>query len=152
MEADWGGKLKHNYTSSGSMPMEVDWRGKLILNSMVDWGAHETHPTGHSIPEVDWGGHDSSSNHMNEFLSSEVDWGAYFFLFLANIDYDAKAMEFLTQGLWGELQQSISSTPLIGHMTDSLDTCQTEDDAFNHKPIDPELDDSEQLTGESIQP
>ena len=38
------------------------------------------------------------------------------------------------------------------HMTDSLDTGQTEDDDFNPKPIDPELDDSEQLTGESIQP
>ena len=37
-------------------------------------------------------------------------------------------------------------------MTYSLDTSQTEDDAFNPKPIDPELDDSEQLTAESIQP
>ena len=46
----------------------------------------------------------------------------------------------------------MSSTPLIGHMTDSLDTGQTEDDVFNHKLIDPELDDSEQLTGDSIQP
>ena len=46
----------------------------------------------------------------------------------------------------------MSSTPLIGHMADSLDTSQTEDDAFNPKPIDPELNDSEQLTGESIQP
>ena len=46
----------------------------------------------------------------------------------------------------------MSSTPLIGHMTDSLDTGQTEDDAFSPKPIDPELDDSEQLTGESTQP
>ena len=61
-------------------------------------------------------------------------------------------MEFFTQGLWGELQQKMSTTPLIGHMTDSLDTGQTEDDAFNSKPIDPELDDSEQLTGKSIQP
>ena len=43
-------------------------------------------------------------------------------------------------------------TPLIGHMADSLDTGQTEDDAFNPKPIDPELDDFEQLTGKSIQP
>ena len=56
--------------------MEVDWGGKLIVNSMVDWGTHETHPNGHNISEVDWGGHDSSSNHMNEFLLSEVDWGA----------------------------------------------------------------------------
>ena len=46
----------------------------------------------------------------------------------------------------------MSSTPLIGHMTDSFDTGQTEDEAFNPKPIDPELDDSEQLTGKSIQP
>ena len=46
----------------------------------------------------------------------------------------------------------MSSTPLIGHMTDSLDTGQTEDDAFNPKPIDPELDDPEQLTRKSIQP
>ena len=46
----------------------------------------------------------------------------------------------------------MSSTPLIGHMADSLDTGQTEDDAFNSKPIDPELNDSEQLTGESVQP
>ena len=36
-------------------------------------------------------------------------------------------------------------------MADSLDTGQTEDDAFNLKPIDPELEDSEQRTGESIQ-
>ena len=37
----------------------------------------------------------------------------------------------------------MSSTTLIGHRTNSLDTGQTEDDAFNPKPIDPELDDSE---------
>ena len=65
--------------------------------------------------------------------------------FLVNIDYDVKPMEFFTQGLWGELQQTMSSTPLIGHMTDSLDTGQTEDDAFNPKPIDPELNNSEQF-------
>ena len=135
--------------------MEVDWGGKLIINSMVDWGAHETHPNGHNISEIDWGGHGSSSNHMTEFLLSEVDWGAHdsgFFLFLVNIDYNEKSMEFLSQGLWGELQQSMSSTPLIGHMTDSLDTGQTEDDAFNPKPFDPERDDSEQLTAKSTQP
>ena len=92
---------------------------------------------------------------MTGFLLSEVDWGAHdssFFLFLVNIDCDAKSMEYFTQGLWEELQQTMSSTPLIGHMTDSLDTGQTEDDAFSPKPIDPKLDDPEQLTGESIQP
>ena len=35
-------------------------------------------------------------------------------------------------------------------MTDSLDTGQSEYDAFNPKQIDPELNDPEQLTGESI--
>ena len=74
-----------------------------------------------------------------------------FFLFLVKIDYDAKPVEFFTQELWGELQRSIFSTPLIEILTDSLDTRHTEDEAFNPKPIDPELDDSEQLTGESIQ-
>ena len=33
-------------------------------------------------------------------------------------------------------------------MNDSLDTGQAEDDAFNSKPIDTELDDSELLAGE----
>ena len=61
-------------------------------------------------------------------------------------------MESFTQKLWGELQQTMSSTPLIGHMTDSLHTGQTEDDAFNPKPIDPKIDDPEQLDGESTQP
>ena len=93
MEADWGGKLKPNYTSCGSMLMDVNWGGKLIINYMVDWGAHETHPNGHNISKVDCGGHGSSANHMAEFLISEVDWGAHdssIFLFLVNIEYDAK--------------------------------------------------------------
>ena len=92
---------------------------------------------------------------MNEFLFSEVDWGAHdssFFLFLLNIDYDAKPKESVIQGLWGELQPSISSTPPIEYMIDSLDTGQTEHDIFNSKPNDPKLDDSEQLAGKSIQP
>ena len=92
---------------------------------------------------------------MTEFLFSEVDCGAHdlsFFFFLVNFDCDAKPMEFFTQELWGELQQKMSSTPLIGHMTNSLDTGQTEDDAFNPKSIHFELDDPEQHTGMSIQP
>ena len=133
--------------------MEVDWGSKLRVSSVVDWGAHETHPNGHNISAVDWGGHDSSSNHMNEFLLSEGDWGAHdssFFLFLVNID--AKPKEYFIQGLWGKLQQGTSSTPPIQYMIDFLDTGQTEDDVFNSIPIDPELDDSEQFVGESIQP
>ena len=105
---------------------------------MANWRGHETH----------------NPNHMNESLLSEVDWGAHdssVFLFLVNIDYDAKPNESSIQGLWGELQHRTSSIPLIGIQTDSLATEQTGDDIFSSTPINPDLDDPEQLTGESIQ-
>ena len=123
---------------------------------MANWQGHETHPTGHNTSEVDWGGHDPNPNHMNEpFLKlSEVDCGAHdssVFLFLVNIDYDAKPNESPIQGLWGELQHRTSSIPLNGLQTDSLATGQTGDDIFNSTPTNPDLDDPEQLTGQSIQ-
>ena len=66
------------------------------MSSVVDWHSHETYPTGHNISEINWGAfHDSS-----------------FFLFLVNIDYDAKPKDFLTQELWGELPERTSSTTL----------------------------------------
>ena len=158
MEVDWGDKLKLNYTSYGYMLMEIDWGGKFNCTScgcpMANWQGHETHPTGHNTSEVDWGDHDPDPNHMNESLLSEVDWGAHnsnVFLFLVNTDYDAKPNESSIQGLWGELHHRTSSIPLIGLQTDSLATEQTGDDIFNSTPINPELDDPEHLTGESIQ-
>ena len=107
MEVDWQGNLKLIHSSCGCMPMEVDWECKLILDSIVGWGTYGTHPNGHNIFKVDWGGHGFSSIHMTEFLLSEVDWEAHdssFSHFLVNIDYDEKPMEFFTPGLWGELQ------------------------------------------------
>ena len=83
-------------TSCGFMLKEVDWGGKHPINSVVDWQRHETYPTGHNIFEVDWGAlHDSS-----------------FFLFLVNIDYDAKPQDFFTQELWGGLSERTTSTTL----------------------------------------
>ena len=83
MEVDWGGKINLNHTSSGCMLMEVDWGGNLRVNhtsecihSEGDWGAHEPHPNGHSITEVDWGGHDLSLYLVDGCMLSEVDWGA----------------------------------------------------------------------------
>ena len=141
-EVDWGDKLKLNYTTFGYMLMEIDWGGKPNYTSygcpMANWKGHETH----------------NPNHMNESLLSEVDWGAHgssVFLFLVNIDYDAKPNESPIQGLWGELQHRTSSIPLIGLQTDSLATGQTGDDVFNSIPINPDVDDPEQLTGELIQ-
>ena len=72
MEVDWIGKLKLNHTSCGCMLIEVDWGGKLIVNSMADWRTHETHPNGHTISEVDWGGHDSSSKHIMSSCSLKL--------------------------------------------------------------------------------
>ena len=61
-EADWGDKLKLNYTTYGYMLMEIDWGGKFNYTScgysMTNWQGHEKHPTGHKTSEVDWGGHD----------------------------------------------------------------------------------------------
>ena len=87
--------------------MEIDWGGKFNYTScrcpMANCQDHKTHPTGHNISEVDWGGHDPNTNHVHESLLCEVDWGAHHpsvFLFLVNIDYDAKPIEFFIQGLW----------------------------------------------------
>ena len=83
---------------------------------------------------------------MNESLLSEVDWGAHdssVFLFLLNMDCDARSKEFFIQGLWGELQHRTPFIPLIGIQTDSLATGQTGDDIFNSAPINPDLDDPE---------
>ena len=122
MEIDWGGKP--NYTSYGC--------------PMANWKGHETH----------------NPNHMNKSLLSEVDWGAHdlsVFLFLVNIDYDAKPNESSIQGIWGELQHRTSSIPLIGIQPDSLATGQTGDDICSSTRTNPDLDDPDQLTGESIQ-
>ena len=122
--------------------MEIDWGGKPNYISygcpMANWKGHKTH----------------NSIHMNESLLSEVDCGAHdssVFFFLDNIDYDAKPNESSIQQLWGELQHRTSSIPLIGLQTDSLATGQTGDDVFNSIPINPDVVDPEQLTGESIQ-
>ena len=131
--------IKLNYTSYGCILMEIDWGDK--------WHRHETHPTGHNTSEVDWGGHDPNPNHMNESLQHD----SSVFLFLVNIDYDAKPNESSIQGLWGELHHRTSSIPLFGLQTDSLATGQTGDDIFNYTPFNPDLEDAEQLTGESIQ-
>ena len=73
---------------------EVDWGGRHQINFVVNWQSHETYPTGHNISEVDWGALHYSS----------------FFIFLVNIDYDAKSKDFFTQELWGGLPERTYST------------------------------------------
>ena len=57
-----------------------------------------------------------------------------FFLYLKYIDHDGDPNDFFTQGLWGELPQKTSSTPLMEYLKYSFDTGQTEDGFFNSKP------------------
>ena len=101
-EVDWGDKFKLNYTISGYMLKEVDWGDKSNCTScgcpMANWHAS-------LLSEVDWGAHHSSV-----------------FLFLVNIDYDAKSQDFLTQGIWGGLAVRTSSTTLrsLNHVKEKL--------------------------------
>ena len=101
-EVDWGDKLKLNYTISGYMLKEVDWGDKSNCPSC-------------GCPMANW----------HESLLSEVDWGAHHssvFLFLVNIDYDAKSQDFFTQGIWGGLAVRTSSTTLrsLNHVEGKL--------------------------------
>ena len=62
---------------------------------------------------------------MDGRILSEVDWGALdssLFLYLVQIDHDAKPKDFFTQGLWGGLPPRTPSTPLMEYLKDSLDT------------------------------
>ena len=58
-----------------------------------------------------------------------MDWGALhdssFFLFLVNIDYDAKPKDFFTQELWGGLSERTTSTTLrsLNHVEGKLVHC-----------------------------
>ena len=69
-----------NNTSCGFMLKEVEWGGKHTVNSVVDWRSHDPYPPGHNISEVELGAHHDSS----------------FFVFLVNIDYDAKPKDLFT--------------------------------------------------------
>ena len=135
-KVDWGDKLKLNYTTFGYMLMEIDWGGKPNYTSygcpMANWKCHKTH----------------NPNHMNESLLSEVDWGAH--------KPDVDDPEQLT----GESIQSFL-TFVTGHNISEVDwgghdpnpnhvneSLLSEVDWGAHKP---DVDDPEQLTGESIQ-
>ena len=87
--------------------------GRNEEHSCVPFNLNNT-SGGLNISEVDWGDHDPSINNMNEILLSEVDWGALhdssFFLFLVNLDYDAKPKDFFNQDSWGGLPERTSST------------------------------------------
>ena len=115
-------RIGHNTTKNGK---NSDCNSILVTKKLMHHaGRNEEHSCvpfnlnntsgGLNISEVDWGDHDPSINNMNEILLSEVDWGALhdssFFLFLVNIDYDAKPKDFFNQDSWGGLPERTSST------------------------------------------
>ena len=155
-EVDWGDKLKLNYTTHGYMLMEIDWGGKFNYTScgypMANWQGHETYTTGHKTSEVDWGGHDPNGSDNPPPMS------------IINLDDLLGSIFLLPMDENGERKRATISE----HVKDQvrlklkIDGDQLDDLNPNHvnesllSEVDwgahnPDADDPEQLTGESIQ-
>ena len=155
-EVDWGDKLKLNYTTYGYMLMEIDWGGKFNYTSceypMANWQGHETHPTGHKTSEVDWGGHDPNGPDNPPPMST------------INLDDLLGSIFLLPMDENGERKRATISEHVKDQVRFKLkiDGDQFDDLNPNHvnesllSEVDwgahnPDADDPEQLTGESIQ-
>ena len=155
-EVDWGDKLKLNYTTYGYMLMEIDWGGKFNYTScgysMTNWQGHETHPTGHKTSEVDWGGHDPNGPDNPPPMS------------IINLDDLLGSTFLLPMDENGERKRATISEHVKDQVRFKLkiDGDQFDDLNPNHvnesllSEVDwgahnPDADDPEQLTGESIQ-
>ena len=155
-EVDWGDKLKLNYTQYGYMHMEIDCGGKFNYTScghpMTNWQGHETHPTGHKTSEVDWGGHDPNGSDNPPPMS------------IINLDDLLGSIFLLPMDENGERKRATISEHVKDQVRFKLkiDGDQFDDLNPNHvnesllSEVDwgthnPDEDDPEQLTGESIQ-
>ena len=155
-EVDWGDKLKLNYTTHGYMLMEIDWRGKFNYTScgypMTNWQGHEKHPIGHKTSEVDWGGHDPNGPDNPPPMST------------INLDDLLGSIFLLPMDENGERKRATISEHVKDQVRFKLkiDGDQFDDLNPNHvnesllSEVDwgahnPDADDPEQLTGESIQ-
>ena len=155
-EVDWGDQLKLNYTTHGYMLMEIDWGGKFNYTScgypMANWQGHEKHPTGHKTSEVDWGGHDPNGPDNPPPMS------------IINLDDLLGSIFLLPMDENGERKRATISEHVKDQVRFKLkiDGDQFDDLNPNHvnesllSEVDwgahnPDADDPEQLTGESIQ-
>ena len=155
-EVDWGDKLKLNYTTHGYMLMEIDWGGKFNYTScgypMANWQGHEKHPTGHKTSEADWGGHDPNGPDNPPPMS------------IINLDDLLGRIFLLPMDENGERKRATISEHVKDQVRFKLkiDGDQLDDLNPNHvnesllSEVDwgahnPDADDPEQLTGESIQ-
>ena len=155
-EVDWGDKLKLNYTTHGYMLMEIDWGGKFKYTScgypMANWQGYEKHPTGQKTSEVDWGGHDPNGPDNPPPMST------------INLDDLLGSIFLLPMDENGERKRATISEHVKDQVRFKLkiDGDQFDDLNPNHvnesliSEVDwgahnPDADDPEQLTGESIQ-
>ena len=152
-EVDWGDKLKLNYTTYGYMLMEIDWGGKFNYTyPMANWQGHEKHPTGHKTSEVDWGGHDPNGPDNPPPM------------YIINLDDLLGSIFLLPMDENGERKRATISEHVKDQVRFKLkiDGDQLDDLNPNHvnesllSEVDwgahnPDADDPEQLTGESIQ-
>ena len=155
-EVDWGDKLKLNYTPYGYMLMEIDWGGKFNYTScgypMANWQGHKTHPTGNKTSEVDWGGHDPNGPDNPPPMS------------IINLDDLLGSIFLLPMDENGERKRATISEHVKDQVRFKLkiEGDQLDDLNPNHvnesllSEVDwgahnPDADDPEQLTGESIQ-
>ena len=155
-EVDWGDQLKLNYTTHGYKLMEIDWGGKFNYTScgypMANWQGHEKLPTGHKTSEVDWGGHDPNGPDNPPPMS------------IINLDDLLGSIFLLPMDENGERKRATISEHVKDQVRFKLkiDGDQFDDLNPNHvnesllSEVDwgahnPDADDPEQLTGESIQ-
>ena len=155
-EVDWGDKLKLNYTTHGYMLMKIDWGGKFNYTScgypMTNWQSHEKHPIGYKTSEVDWGGHDPNGPDNPPPMST------------INLDDLLGSIFLLPMDENGERNRATISEHVKDQVRFKLkiDGDQFDDLNPNHvnesllSEVDwgahnPDADDPEQLTGESIQ-
>ena len=155
-KVDWGDKLKLNYTPYGYMLMEIDWGGKFNYTScghpMANWQGHETHPTGHKTSEVDWGGHDPNGSdnpppmpiiNLDDLLGS---------IFLLPMDENGERKRAtISEHVKDQVRFKLK---IDGDQLDDLNPNHVNESLLSEVDWgahNPDADDPEQLTGESIQ-
>ena len=155
-EVDWGYQLKLNYTPYGYMLMEIDWGGKFNYTScgypMANWQGHEKHPTGHKTSEVDWGGHDPNGpdNPPPMSIINLDDLLGSIFLLLMDENGERKRAT-ISEHVKDQVRFKLK---IDGDQLDDLNPSHVNESLLSEVDWgahNPDADDLEQLTGESIQ-
>ena len=155
-EVDWGDKLKLNYITYGYMLMEIDWGGKFNYTScghpMANWQGHETHHTGHKTSEVDWGGHDPNGSDNPPPMSIINLYDLLGSIFLLPMDENGERKRAtISEHVKDQVRFKLK---IDGDQLDDLNPNHVNESLLSEVDWgahNPDADDPEQLTGESIQ-